>query len=75
MTGLHDILKAHAGNGSLPGAVGLVARGDQVEVAAVGSLAAGGAEMTRDAILVRGQRTLRSGPEAITRIRQWIRAW
>ncbi len=50
MASLHATLKAHVGTGSLPGAVGLVARGDQVEVAAVGSLAAGGAEMTRDAI-------------------------
>lgn len=27
MTDLHDILQAHVGNGSVPGAVALVARG------------------------------------------------
>ncbi|MEV0697057.1 serine hydrolase domain-containing protein [Saccharopolyspora sp. NPDC050389] len=50
MTDLHDILRKHVDNGSVPGAVGLVARGDRVEVAAVGSLAVGGAPMTRDSI-------------------------
>jgi CubicO group peptidase (beta-lactamase class C family) len=50
MTGLHDTLRAHVDNGSVPGAVGLVARGDQVDAAAVGSLAAGGPAMARDAI-------------------------
>ena len=28
MTNLHDILQTHVSNGSVPGAVGLVARGD-----------------------------------------------
>ncbi|MET9885426.1 serine hydrolase domain-containing protein [Streptomyces sp. NPDC006430] len=37
MTSLRDILEPHVSNGSLPGAVGLVARGDRVEVEAVGS--------------------------------------
>ncbi|SDX18247.1 CubicO group peptidase, beta-lactamase class C family [Saccharopolyspora shandongensis] len=50
MTGLHDILRKHVDDGSVPGAVGLVARGDRVEVAAVGSLAVGGAPMARNSI-------------------------
>ena len=37
MTSLHDVLEAHVSNGSVPGAVALVARGDQVEVEAAGS--------------------------------------
>jgi CubicO group peptidase (beta-lactamase class C family) len=47
---LHDTLQAHVNNGSVPGAVGLVARGGRVEVAAVGSMALGGAAMARDSI-------------------------
>jgi CubicO group peptidase (beta-lactamase class C family) len=47
---LHDTLNTYAGDGSVPGAVGLVARGDRIEVAAVGSLSVGGAPMTRDSI-------------------------
>src|SRR5215471_7344477 len=50
MAGLHDALRAYVENGSVPGAVGLVARGDRVEVAAVGSAAVGGAPMARDSI-------------------------
>jgi CubicO group peptidase (beta-lactamase class C family) len=50
MTGLHDTLRAHVDNGSVPGAVGLVARGDQIEVATAGSMAVGGAAMARDSI-------------------------
>ena len=50
MASLHDTLKVHVDNGSVPGAVGLVARGDRVEVAAVGSMAVGGAPMARDSI-------------------------
>jgi CubicO group peptidase (beta-lactamase class C family) len=50
MAGLHDTLQAHVDNGSVPGAVGLVARGGRVEVAAVGSMALGGAAMGRDSI-------------------------
>ena len=50
MTGLHGTLKAYVDNGSVPGAVGLVALGDRVEVAAVGSTAVGGAAMARDSI-------------------------
>ncbi|MGN6172733.1 MAG: serine hydrolase domain-containing protein [Streptosporangiaceae bacterium] len=37
MSNLHDILQTYVGNGSVPGAVGLIARGDRVEVAAAGS--------------------------------------
>jgi len=47
---LHDTLAAHVGHGSVPGAVALVARGDRVEAAAVGTLSLGGAPMTRDSI-------------------------
>ena len=50
MAGLHDTLKVHVDNGSVPGAVGLVARGGRMEVAAVGSMAVGGAPMARDSI-------------------------
>jgi hypothetical protein len=50
MAGLHDTLKAYVDNGSVPGAVGLVARGDQMEVATVGSMAVDGAAMVRDSI-------------------------
>ncbi|MET8469349.1 serine hydrolase domain-containing protein [Streptomyces sp. NPDC006422] len=35
-TGLTDVLSPHVSKGPVPGAVGLVARGDRVEVAAVG---------------------------------------
>ena len=48
MPDLHDILQAHVDRGSLPGAVGLLARGDELEVAAVGSVSTGGTSMTRD---------------------------
>lgn len=50
MPGLYETIKPHVDNGSVPGAVGLVARGDQLEVAAVGSMALGGAPMARDSI-------------------------
>src|ERR1700737_1785619 len=36
MTKLHDILESYVANGTVPGAVGLVARGDRVEGQAVG---------------------------------------
>ena len=42
MTNLHDVLDSHVADGSVPGAVGLVARGDRVEVQAVGSVDADG---------------------------------
>jgi CubicO group peptidase (beta-lactamase class C family) len=47
---LHDTLSAHVGNGALPGAVALVARGDRSEQAAVGALSVGGAPMAPDSI-------------------------
>lgn len=50
MAGLRDTLKVHVDNGSVRGGVGLVAGGDRVEVAAVGSMAVGGAPMAGDSI-------------------------
>jgi CubicO group peptidase (beta-lactamase class C family) len=51
MNNLHDILESYVADGSVPGAVGLVARGDRVEVQAVGSAdVEGGAPVTRDSI-------------------------
>ena len=50
MAELSGILGRHVRNGALPGAVGLVVRGDRAEVAAVGSASVGGAPMTRDSI-------------------------
>ncbi|MCX4731551.1 serine hydrolase [Streptomyces sp. NBC_01363] len=51
MSNLRDLLEKHVGGGAAPGAVGLVARGDRVEVAAVGSADAGGTvAMARDSI-------------------------
>jgi len=50
MADLHDILQAHVDSGSIPGAVGLVARGNDAEVAVVGSIALGGAPMARNSI-------------------------
>jgi CubicO group peptidase (beta-lactamase class C family) len=47
---LRDTLGGHVRDGSLPGAVGLVARGDRMEVAAVGSMSVGGAPMAEDSI-------------------------
>lgn len=50
-TGLRAMLTAHVSEGPLPGAVALVARGDRIEVAAVGSAdAAGTTPLTRDSI-------------------------
>ncbi|MFF1686575.1 MULTISPECIES: serine hydrolase domain-containing protein [unclassified Streptomyces] len=51
MTSLQDILAPHVRDGSLPGAVALVARGDRVEVETAGSTAlGGGVPMARDSI-------------------------
>ncbi len=50
MVGLLSVLKTYVDNGSLPGAVGLVARGRQAEIAVVGSAAFDGAAMARDSI-------------------------
>jgi CubicO group peptidase (beta-lactamase class C family) len=51
MTDLHDVLHARVRDGSVPGAVGLVARGDRIDVQAVGSAdSAGRTPMARDSI-------------------------
>jgi CubicO group peptidase (beta-lactamase class C family) len=51
MTSLHDILQRHVSEGSAPGVVGLVARGDRVEVQAAGSVDVDGTSpMARDSI-------------------------
>ena len=50
MTDLSDILGRYVSDGSLPGAVAMVAQRDQIEVAAVGSAAIGGDPMTRESI-------------------------
>ncbi|MEV6482455.1 serine hydrolase domain-containing protein [Streptomyces sp. NPDC051576] len=51
MSNLHDTLRRRVDDGTVPGAVGLVARGDDVEVVAVGSAdVEGTAPMTRDSI-------------------------
>ncbi len=51
MSDLHSLLETHVGAGSLAGAVALVAHGDEVEVAAVGSLdSAGTAPVARDSL-------------------------
>jgi CubicO group peptidase (beta-lactamase class C family) len=51
MSNLHDILQTYVSNGSVPGVVGLMARGDRVEVAAAGSADVDGTSpMARDSI-------------------------
>jgi CubicO group peptidase (beta-lactamase class C family) len=50
MPDLHHLLDAYVGDGTLPGAVGLVARGDRTEAAVAGSVATDGAPMGRDSI-------------------------
>ncbi|MER5431938.1 serine hydrolase domain-containing protein [Streptomyces sp. NPDC002588] len=51
MSALYKTLRRYADDGTVPGAVALVARGDEVEVVAVGSLDAdGSAPMTRDSL-------------------------
>jgi CubicO group peptidase (beta-lactamase class C family) len=51
MTALRDLLQARVDDGTVPGAVALVARGDDVDVVAVGSVDADGtAPMARDSI-------------------------
>jgi CubicO group peptidase (beta-lactamase class C family) len=50
-TSLRALLEAHVSDGAVPGAVALLARGEQVEVQAVGAAAVGGAApMARDSI-------------------------
>ena len=50
MSGLRDLLESYVAGGTVPGAVGLVARGGQAEVEAAGSAAFGGAPMAGDSI-------------------------
>lgn len=51
MTALHDTLRRYVDDGSVPGAVALVARGDEVEVVAVGHADVGGeSSMARDSL-------------------------
>ncbi len=50
MDELHDMLREYVGNGSVPGAVGVVACGDRTEVAVAGSIAVGGPSMAGDSI-------------------------
>jgi CubicO group peptidase (beta-lactamase class C family) len=50
MADLHAILERYVRDGSVPGAVALVARGDRTEVAAVGLAGVGGAPMSVDSI-------------------------
>ncbi|WP_037675776.1 serine hydrolase [Streptomyces griseus] len=51
MSVLHETLRRRVDDGTVPGAVGLVARGDEVEVVAVGSVdAEGSAPMTRESL-------------------------
>ncbi|MER7696135.1 serine hydrolase domain-containing protein [Streptomyces sp. NPDC096095] len=50
-TTLHELLDTHIAGGSVPGAVGLVARGGRVEVATAGTAClAGAAPMRRDSV-------------------------
>ncbi|MFE9863144.1 serine hydrolase domain-containing protein [Streptomyces sp. NPDC005506] len=50
-TDLHEILDAHVSKGPVPGAVGLVVRGDRTEVRAAGSVdVEGTAPMARDSV-------------------------
>ncbi|MEV4311805.1 serine hydrolase domain-containing protein [Actinocrispum sp. NPDC049592] len=50
MSRLHALLQTFVDEGTIPGAVALVARGSAMEVAAVGSRSVGGPPMTRDSI-------------------------
>jgi CubicO group peptidase (beta-lactamase class C family) len=50
MADLHGTLQRFVDEGTIPGAVGLVTRGNRTEMAAVGSMAVGGAPMTDDSI-------------------------
>ena len=50
MSDLQNLLEKYVDQGTLPGAVGLVARGDHTEVAVAGSVATGGVPMAEDSI-------------------------
>ena len=47
---LHGVAESHVGDSLVPGLVALVARGDQVHVEALGTLAVDGAHVARDSI-------------------------
>jgi len=47
VAGLHDMLETYVGNGSVPGAVGLIACGERTEVAVAGSIAVDDVSMAR----------------------------
>jgi CubicO group peptidase (beta-lactamase class C family) len=50
MIGLHEALERYVADGSVPGAVALVADRDEIEVAAVGSATVDGDPVTRNSI-------------------------
>jgi CubicO group peptidase (beta-lactamase class C family) len=50
LAGLHDAAGRHVGDDRVPGLVALVARGEQVHVEALGTLAVGGAPVARDSL-------------------------
>jgi CubicO group peptidase (beta-lactamase class C family) len=45
---LHEVAAGHVGDATVPGLVALIARGDQVHVETLGTLAVGGAPVARD---------------------------
>ncbi len=47
---LHEVAAGHVGDDRIPGLVALVARGDQVHVETLGTLATGGAPVARDSL-------------------------
>ncbi len=53
MTDLHEVLSAHVDSGAVPGAVGLVAQGDQMEMQVLGHADAGAASPMRRKSLFR----------------------
>jgi CubicO group peptidase (beta-lactamase class C family) len=50
MTALRDLLEPYVANATVPGAVALLARGDDMIIEALGTRSVGGAPMTRDSI-------------------------
>lgn len=85
MTNLNDVLNEYVGDGAAPGAVGLVARGDRVEVAAVGSADAQGtvpmgrdsifriASMTKPIVAAAAMMLVEEGRIALNEpVRQWL---
>ncbi|MEL5956372.1 serine hydrolase domain-containing protein [Streptomyces sp. CLV115] len=85
MTELNDVLNEYVGDGAAPGAVGLVARGDRVEVVAVGSADARGtvpmgrdsifriASMTKPVVAAAAMMLVEEGRIALNEpVRQWL---